>query len=244
LEYHLRRPQVILLDLDDTILDDSGGAEPAWRAVCAEAAEELDGVEPDVLFAAVDEVRTWFWDDPERHRTGRADLHAASRSIIEEALRRSGVDPQDGLADRLAGRYRALRDESITALPGALETLDHMRAAGFRLGLITNGAADVQRAKIDRFDLARHFDYIGIEGERGFGKPDPRAYRAALDALGCRPEDAWMAGDRLDWDVLAPMEAGIAGVWVNPADLPADGAEAGYRIVRTIAELVDGVSPT
>jgi len=53
-----------------------------------------------------------------------------------------------------------------------------------------------------------------------------------------------MAGDRLDWDVLAPMEAGIAGVWVNPADLPADGAEAGYRIVRTIAELVDGVSPT
>ena len=156
----------------------------------------------------------------------------------------SGVDPQDGLADRLAGRYRALRDESIAALPGALQTLDDLRAAGFRLGLITNGAADVQRAKIDRFDLARHFDYIGIEGERGFGKPDPRAYRAALDALGCRPEDAWMAGDRLDWDVLAPMEAGIAGVWVNPADLPADGAEAGYRIVRTIAELVDGVSPT
>ena len=100
----MRRPQVILLDLDDTILDDSGGAEPAWRAVCAEAAEELDEVDPDVLFAAVDEVRTWFWDDPERHRTGRADLHAASRSIIEEALRRSGVDPQDGLADRLAGR--------------------------------------------------------------------------------------------------------------------------------------------
>ena len=240
----MRRPQVILLDLDDTILDDSGGAEPAWRAVCAEAAEEPDGVDPDVLFAAVDEVRTWFWDDPERHRTGRADLHAASRSILEEALRRSGVDPQDGLADRLAGRYRALRDESIAALPGALQTLDHLRAAGVRLGLITNGAADVQRAKIDRFDLARHFDYIGIEGERGFGKPDPRAYRAALDALGCRPEDAWMAGDRLDWDVLAPMEAGIAGVWVNPADLPADGAEAGYRIVRTIAELVDDVSPT
>lgn len=240
----MRRPQVILLDLDDTILDDSGGAEPAWRAVCAEAAAELGGTDPDVLFAAVDEVRTWFWDDPERHRTGRADLHAASRSIIEEALRRTGADAGDGLADRLAGRYRTLRDESIAPLPGALQTLDDLRNAGVRLGLITNGAADVQRAKIERFDLARHFDYIGIEGERGFGKPDPRAYRAALDALGCRPEDAWMAGDRLDWDVLAPMGAGIAGVWVNPADLPPDGAEAGYRIVRTIAELVDGVSPT
>src|SRR3954466_11143630 len=55
LEYHLRKPRVILLDLDDTILDDSGGAEPAWRTVCAEAAE-LDGADPDVLFAAVDEV--------------------------------------------------------------------------------------------------------------------------------------------------------------------------------------------
>jgi putative hydrolase of the HAD superfamily len=244
LEDYLKSPSVILLDLDDTILDDSGGAEPAWRAVSAEAATEVGGLDPEALWASIDEVRTWFWDDPERHRTGRADLHAASRSIIEEALRRSGYDVDPAFADRLAGRYRELRDEAITALPGAVQTLDDLRAAGFRLGLITNGAADVQRAKIERFDLARHFDYIGIEGERGFGKPDPRAYRAALDALGCRPEDAWMAGDRLDWDVLAPMEVGIAGVWVNPADLPADGAEAGYRIVRTIAELVDGVSPT
>ena len=52
-----------------------------------------------------------------------------------------------------------------------------------------------------------------------------------------------MVGDRLDWDVLAPMELGITGVWVSPDGLPADGAEAGYRIVAAISELLDGVSP-
>jgi putative hydrolase of the HAD superfamily len=243
LEYHLKRPRVILLDLDDTILDDSGGAAPAWRTVSAEAAERLDGADPEAVYAAIDEVRMWFWDDPERHRIGRADLRAASRSIIAEALRRTGAEPDDELVDRLAGRYRELREGSIAPLPGALEALDDLRTAGFRLGLITNGAADAQRAKIERFDLARHFDYIGIEGERGFGKPDLRAYQAALDALDAAPEETWMVGDRLDWDVLAPAELGIGGVWVNPDGLPADGAEAGYRIVRTIAELLDGVSP-
>ena len=52
------------------------------------------------------------------------------------------------------------------------------------LGLVTNGAAAPQRAKIDRFDLARFFDVIVVEGEAGFGKPDRRVFERALGALG------------------------------------------------------------
>jgi putative hydrolase of the HAD superfamily len=158
---------------------------------------------------------------------------------VAEALRRCGVADGDELAGRLAALYRELREGSIEPLPQALETLDQLRAAGYRLGLITNGAADAQRAKIERFDLARHFDYIGIEGERGFGKPDPRAYQAALDALGCAAQDAWMVGDRLDWDVVAPAELGITGIWVNADGAAGGGAEAGYRMIRSITELLD-----
>jgi hypothetical protein len=49
--------------------------------------------------------------------------------------------------------------------------------------LLTNGGSKGQRLKIDRFDLAPLFDAILIEGEVGFGKPDPRIYTKALEAL-------------------------------------------------------------
>src|ERR1044072_2138384 len=55
---------------------------------------------------------------------------------------------------------------------------------GVRLALVTNGAADTQRAKVERFMLAHRFEHVQIEGEHGFGKPDERAYLHAMEALG------------------------------------------------------------
>jgi len=63
---------------------------------------------------------------------------------------------------------------------------------------VTNGGADGQRAKIERFALAAHFDYVGIEGEVGFGKPHRDAYEAALRALGATAGETWMVGDNLE----------------------------------------------
>lgn len=41
---HTVRPRAILLDLDDTIIDFGSSAEPAGRAVCAEAAAQAPGM--------------------------------------------------------------------------------------------------------------------------------------------------------------------------------------------------------
>jgi FMN phosphatase YigB (HAD superfamily) len=41
----------------------------------------------------------------------------------------------------------------------------------------------------------------------GFGKPDERVM-GALSALGVKPEEAWMAGDNLEFDAAAPDSVG------------------------------------
>ena len=69
---------------------------------------------------------------------------------------------------------------------------------GCRLALLTNGGSKGQRLKIDRFNLAMLFDVILIEGEVGFGKPDPRIYTKALAALDVPASEAWMIGDNLE----------------------------------------------
>ncbi len=232
-------PQAILFDLDDTILDDSSSAESAWHLVCQQAAEQVDGLETEALLAAVSRVRRWFWSDAGRHRTGRLDLRAATRRIVLDALDSLGfADP--GLAKTIAETYRDLREAAIRPFPGAIETLDQLRSAGVRTGLVTNGSRVAQRAKIERFDLEPRFDYILIEGEFGCGKPDERVYRAALDALGAQPDSAWMVGDNLEWDIAAPQRLGLRTVWVDAArtGLPAATTVQPDRVIHAIEELL------
>ncbi len=234
-----RELRAVLFDLDDTILDDSSSVDIGWRTVCREAASRSPELDADGLLAAISEVRSWFWSDPDRHRSGRADLRAATTSIVAEALRTLGRD-DFALASEVAHRYRDLRDEAIAPFPGAIDLLQMLRASGTGLALLTNGAAAAQRQKIDRFDLARHFDYICIEGEFGVGKPDERVYRAALAALAVAPESTWMVGDNLEWDVAAPMRLGVDGIWVDREGrgLPPGADVLPSRIVRSIDELL------
>jgi putative hydrolase of the HAD superfamily len=234
---HLPHPRAVFLDLDDTILDDSSAKDSAWATVCEAHAPNLELAAADLRLRIL-EVRDWYWSDPDRHRAGRADLRAAGARIVGEALRRlDRGDPTAATA--IANAYRDLRDASIEVLPGAIEALERMHGQGLALGLLTNGGALAQRTKIDRFDLARHFDYICIEGEFGCGKPDDRVYAAALQALNIAPSETWMAGDNLEWDVAAPMRQGIWGIWVDPAGrgLPDSSPAKPDLTVRSIAEL-------
>ena len=81
------------------------------------------------------------------------------------------------------------------------------------LALVTNGGAEGQRAKIERFSIAPLFNHIQIEGEHEFGKPDERAYLHAMNALGVEPHETWMVGDNLEWEVAAPQRLGIFAIW-------------------------------
>jgi putative hydrolase of the HAD superfamily len=226
-------PPVILFDLDDTILDDTGGASAAWEQAC------IDSGAPDGLYDAIRAAGAWFWSDPDRHRTGRADLLEARRTIAATALQNLGL-PDDGLSTRISARLNALRDEAIAPLPGAIDTLEVLRAGGVRLGLLTNGSARHQRWKIERFSLESQFDYVGIEGEVGVGKPDPESYLRALRALAVEPGEAWMVGDNLVFDVGGAQAVGMHGVWVDvrARGLPDTPVAVPDRIVTSIAELV------
>jgi putative hydrolase of the HAD superfamily len=236
-------PRAILFDLDDTLLRAYGRADLAWAKVTAELGALLAPFEPGAIASAIQAHAGEFWADPERHRYWRQRLFESRREIVRgafAALGRASHSLGDEVAVRVADRFSALRDEEMSLHPGACETLDALRARGVTLALITNGAGEPQRAKLARFDLARRFDHIQIEGEQGFGKPEERAYRHALESLGVRACDAWMVGDHLEWEVAAPQRLGIHAIWYDGEDtgLPAGASVRPDRIIRSLAELV------
>jgi putative hydrolase of the HAD superfamily len=231
----------MLIDLDGTIIDSTLSAEEAWKGVCCEFAPEL-GVASEALYAAITESAGRFWADAQRAHEGRADLRLSTRRIVEQAINALGAERKD-LAAVVGDCYRDRRDE-FYLVSGAVPSLEALRSHGVALALITNGAGPVQRAKIERFDLARHFDCVLIEGELGFGKPDERVYRNAMAALSSSPSDTWVVGDDLDWEVAAPQRLGLYTVWVDSRGLglPSDATARPDRVIQSLAELMRAVN--
>jgi putative hydrolase of the HAD superfamily len=229
---------VLLLDLDDTIVADAVTVEECWDVTCLSFEDRLGGIPAAKLVAEILEHSAWYWGDPERHRRGRLDLVRARTDVVVTVFERVGIESH-GLAEQIAVDYSRQRDERLIPFPGAIEAIRGLRSRGLRLALLTNGAAEAQRAKIERWQLAGHFDCIAVEGELGFGKPDARVYRHALEQLAIEPRDAWMVGDNLEWDVAAPQRLGISGVWVDVrgTGLPAGAPVKPAGVIRALAEL-------
>jgi putative hydrolase of the HAD superfamily len=242
-------PRAILFDLDDTILSAYGRPEQAWPVVAARFAAELAPLTVDEAAAAIVAVANAFWADSTHTPFWRMRLAEARRTIVATALaqfadagRRA---PTADTGQRLADHFSAYREEQMCLFPDAHAVIDALRSHGVRLALVTNGAAEPQRGKIVRFDLARRFDHIQIEGEHGFGKPDERAYRHTMQALGVAPHDTWMVGDNLEWEVVAPQRLGIHAIWHDAIGqgLPPDSPIRPDRIIRRLIELLPDGEP-
>lgn len=232
--------KALLIDLDDTLLDYTGGVDECWHHAC-EALAGPAGIDPAGLVRAIGETRRWFWSDPSRHRVERTDMLRAWTRITAHALAAVGR-ADESLAADIAKDFAERRWERMTLFPGVTAALETLRRRGLPLALVTNGDTTHQRRKIAQHDLERFFDVVVIEGEMGVGKPDEIVYRYALSKLRIKAEDAWMVGDNLEWDVAAPQRLGLRGVWVDgPGQgLPSASGVVPHRIIRAFPELLDG----
>lgn len=139
---------------------------------------------------------------------------------------------RDGTLVRDEGYTHRLEDYAL--LPGVPEGLAKLRAAGFRLAIVTNqsgiGRGYFDEAAYRAFeshlehDLAAH----GVAVERSYHcphrpdagcdcrKPAPGLLRRAQRELGAVLEESWVVGNG-ESDVALALRAGCRGaVWVHP----------------------------
>ena len=232
-------PKALIIDLDDTILDSDGNADDVWSVVCQEFAPRLGVVSAKDLHTSVMDARGWLWGDLARARRARLDLPQARRDLLTRALTRLAI-LDAAVVDEISDRYSYLRDEKLKPFPGAVDALQRLRDTGVGMALLTNGSSESQRGKIEKHGLAKFFDHIQIEGEFGVGKPDDLAFRNALDALDVGPEDAWMIGDNLDFDIHAAQQVGVYAVWMDAQNngLPDETTVHPDRIIKSLSDLL------
>ena len=215
------RPKAILFDLDDTLISPHHHRTFFWHEAIQDIwkQKEAHGVpEPkdiDDLVNKIDLSAADFWSEPDRNKSGRLDIRTARFTILDNAI---GSDERYDRNTRwlIADRCGALMFEKTTIFPDAISTLKNLKMEGIKLALVTNGASEAQRAKINKFDLDQYFLHVQIEGEAGVGKPELKAYEIAMEKLNVLATETWMVGDNIDWEVIAPQKLGIFSIWRDP----------------------------
>ena len=152
----------------------------------------------------------WEWtrEDYQQMLTGNGGRDRVARYAAD---RDEQVDADAVHATKSRIFQERLRSGAVTARPGVAETISAARAAGHRVALVTTTSADnlaALDAGLGGLPALRDFDLVVDADQVQHGKPDPEAYRFALDKLGEKAEDCVAVEDNVG-GVEAARAAGI-----------------------------------
>lgn len=134
-------------------------------------------------------------------------------------------------SDRYANAYSTL-------YPGELECLEALRAAGYRLGIVTSKRQSATESNLRHFQLDRFFEVVVSVDQTPRPKPWPDSIWQAAAALEVPPAEILYVGDSLS-DYEAARAAGTAiglarwGLKSLP-DLPAEYDFASFSQIKEV----------
>lgn len=133
--------------------------------------------------------------------------------------------------------YRARLPELVVCPVEVLTGLDRLRAAGWRVGIVTNGMADNQTGKIQRTGLSGHVDGWAISDAEGFGKSDIRLFEIAAGRCGADlARGGWVIGDDPEKDIAGGRRAGLSTIWIDRGlPWPVEGFKPDHTVADAVA---------
>ncbi|MGW2376597.1 HAD-IA family hydrolase [Kitasatospora sp. NPDC001683] len=194
--------------------------------------------------------RAWAQDFLSEHHLPPGDLdwfvtldgggYVPRSTVLSAVRRRYGLDAS---VDFLLAHFRRGINSHIHCPPRHLEALRTARAAGWTLGIVSNGGTRPQLEKIRRTGLGSLVDGWVISEEADCVKPDPLIFEIAARRCGIRPTGdwaahTWMVGDHAPADIAGAELAGLRSVWLHHGR---PWAESGYRPTLKAAGLPEAV---
>jgi len=206
----------LIFDLDGTLVDTVYAHVFAWQRAFAEAGMPIDG-----------------W---RIHRRVGMSGGLFARAAAREIGREFSPEEAEVLQRRHGELFRELLPERHP-LPGAVQLLADLRAAGVVHGIATSGRRPEIDASLEALGVAPGLVVVE-RGDVERAKPEPDLFLACAERLGVSPAECYVIGDAV-WDLLAARRAGMLSVGLlsggyGEAELTSAGA---YRVYRDAEEL-------
>ncbi len=191
---YLDNIEAVVFDLDDTLYLEKDYVRSGYRAVAA-------------VFPQVGNMEEKLWAAFQR-----------KLPAIDAVLEVEGIATPENKALAL-GTYRS-HFPQISLCPQVAMLLNRLHKEK-KLGLITDGRPEGQRAKIQALNLEPYFDKIIVTDELGgpaFRKPNETAFRLMQKALSVPFEKMVYIGDNMAKDFIAPQKLGMQTIYYSNSD--------------------------
>lgn len=179
----------VVFDLDDTLYSEKEYVRSGYCAVAA-------------AFPQIEHMVEKLWGAFEQ-----------KLPAIDVVLAAEGLNTLEHKAAALA-IYRT-HQPKIVLYPGVRDLLQRLKKTK-RLGMITDGRSEGQRAKLSALGIESLFDKVIITDELGgteYRKPNEKAFRVMQQALGMPFERMVYIGDNTKKDFIAPEKLGMQTIW-------------------------------
>jgi putative hydrolase of the HAD superfamily len=189
--------RLALFDLDNTLVDH----QTVMLGFAGRFAER-HGLDLDETLAALIATDEYLWSERLAALRQRFDLPESTEALLAEHQR-----------DFL---------ECFRPAAATVDALGALRAAGWRIGIVTNGGP-FQEDKLVAAGLDRLVDGYVVSDLVGWRKPSPAIFAAAARLCGCGEgegwaaalEVGWMVGDSAPADIGGARASGLRSVWLH-----------------------------
>jgi len=233
-----RRVNGILFDLGDTLLDFGNVDIPLLFEAGAQLAYDYLGKlgRPLPAFARYHRRQLWAirWNYF-KSRFTRREFNALD--VLGRLSERMGHDLTREQTIELAWLWYRPLSECATVEDGLLEMLEEFRDQGIKLGLVSNTfvPGQVLDRHLKREDLLDLLPVRVYSCYVRYRKPNPNAFRIALQWAGLKAQETIFVGDSPEADVNGANTVGMISVLKDPADRhDANSVHANHRLRRLV----------
>lgn len=207
-------PRFAIFDVDGTLIDRQTAFSDAVTALCR-------------THGSGNEIEQWLLTE----LADRANASDFAR------LRETFALPVS--AAQLWQEYVDLMAAAVTCRSEVLAGLAHLRAAAWTIGIVTNGASDIQRAKLSTTGLNDLVHGVAVSGDLEIRKPDRRLFELAASRCGVSlANGGWMIGDNPAGDIGGGHQAGLRTIWLRGRPWP-EGLTAAHHTVDDVIDAID-----
>jgi putative hydrolase of the HAD superfamily len=223
----------VLFDLDGTLIDHTRQIEDLSCETFDAFRDQLPPISPERFWETF-----WLKNHDLWYMVVDGALAGDAARLYSFVNTLRAVKADDRLAGPMLEDWEGRILTATRLFDDSLSTLCHLRSAGLRLGIVTNGFTTVQTRKIRRHALQDYVNFTLISEEARVFKPNPGIFRLGVERAGVAAQEALFVGDTPTSDIQGACEAGLRAVLMDPHDVWADEVGQVVPRLRCLRELL------
>jgi putative hydrolase of the HAD superfamily len=210
----MRTVHAISLDVGGTLIDPHPSVGHVYAAVAAEHGLHRDPAALNRHFA-----RAW------KEKTGFVYSRSCWQRLVCRTFELEPVPFFDALYQRFT------RPQAWRLHPDVLPALRTLRAAGFKLGVLSNWDERL-RPLLSLLGLGQFLHTVVVSCETAWQKPAPEIFHLAAERMGVPPGQLLHVGDSWREDLEGARAAGAHALWLRRGPGPGEEAGSGGEALR------------